>query len=104
MDEDFFETFEIKILEGETFDREKMDVTKTFVLNQAAVKQLELQGPLNTTLTAEFRTGHPDMPVEKRTGRVIGVVDNVHFESMHNVIKPLLFIGPFPRPRYLSRW
>ena len=50
--------------EGQDFDKEKMDLSKVYILNRSAVKSLEISDPLNTSITAEFQTGDPNMPVE----------------------------------------
>jgi len=93
VDEDFFETFKIDFVQGGPFQKEGMDPNGVFILNEAAVKYLQLDDPLSTTLQASFQTGSPTLPFEQRTGKVIGVVRDVHFESMHTAIKPLIFMA-----------
>lgn len=92
IDEDFFATFDIDFTEGQNFQKEGTDLTKAFIVNQAALNLLGLDDPLGATLKTEFRTGSPTMPVETREGRIIGVVKDVHFESLHHSIKPMIFI------------
>lgn len=92
VDDDFFGTFGIDFVHGGNFQNSGMDITKVFILNEAAVKFLELDDPLAATLETEFQTGSPSLPVEQRTGKVIGVVRDVHFESLHTAIKPMIFM------------
>lgn len=92
VDEDFFETYHIDFLAGNNFEQDGMDLSKVFILNESAVKVLGLDEPIGATLETEFKTGDPTEPIERRVGRVIGVVKDVHFESMHNAIKPMIFL------------
>jgi putative ABC transport system permease protein len=92
VDEDFFDTYQIEFLEGQNFEKGAVNLKNVFILNEAAVKELELINPLGTIIKTEFLTGNPGMPLEKREGRVIGVVRNAHFESLHHAIKPMVFM------------
>ncbi|MEZ4971748.1 MAG: FtsX-like permease family protein [Cyclobacteriaceae bacterium] len=92
VDEDFFETYHIDFVQGSNFERDGMDLEKVFILNESAVTALGLDEPIGATLETEFKTGDPNQPVEKRVGKVIGVVKDVHFESMHSAIKPMIFL------------
>lgn len=92
IDEDFFETFNIEMISGTNFSKEGMDMEKAFILNESAVALLGLENPLDEVLKTEFSTGNPNMPIEQREGRIIGVVKDVHFESLHHPIKPTIFL------------
>ena len=92
IDHDFFQTFGIEVIEGRNFEDTQSDNQNAFILNQAAVKVLGLEHPLEAILETEYNTGQPSNPREKRKGQVIGVVEDVHFESMHNPIKPTVFL------------
>jgi len=92
VDEDFFETFEIALLEGRNFSKEGMARDKVFIINESAVKLLELENPIGTVFKTTFQTGNPDLPSETREGQIIGVVKDVHFESLHATIKPMVFM------------
>ncbi|MEP2669360.1 MAG: FtsX-like permease family protein [Cyclobacteriaceae bacterium] len=92
VDEDFFDTYKIGFIGGDNFQKEGMDLNSVFILNEAAVKYLQLDDPLSSTLETAFQTGSPTQPFEQRRGKVIGVVKDVHFESLHTAIKPMLFM------------
>jgi putative ABC transport system permease protein len=83
VDEDFFDTYEVSLVSGRTFSKEiKTDDSLAFVLNEAAVKMM---GSTPTEiLTKEFQYGGVK-------GRVIGVVKDFHFESLHESIVPMVF-------------
>ena len=76
---DFLTTFQLTMKDGEFFsdrsDADHMD----FVLNEAAVKAIGLESPLGSL----FR-------LLDRSGRIMGVIRDFHFSSMHNRIEPLI--------------
>jgi putative ABC transport system permease protein len=89
-DEDFFEILGIDLLEGRNFNKEiSTDISQAFIVNQSAVE----------------RFGWTENPVEKRMqwglmgngqaandGKVVGVVKDFHFLSLHNPLEPLAVI------------
>jgi len=84
VDHDFLKTFEIELLEGRAFSRNfPRDVKGAYLLNQAAAQELGWDNPLGK----EFKLA------EK--GRIVGVVKDFHFRSLHQSIDPLvLYIYP----------
>ena len=82
VDYDYIETLDLEILEGRKFSKDiSTDSVEGYIVNEKAI---ELMGMLS--------------PVGKRfsnwgkIGKIIGVVKNFHFESIHNKIKPLLLM------------
>ncbi|KPL12656.1 MAG: hypothetical protein AMS26_16745 [Bacteroides sp. SM23_62] len=85
-DEDYLATFDIEILEGRFFSKDFND-SNSVVLNQTAAVALGLEDPVGKSL---YRTTFPT-PL-----RIIGLVKDFHFESLHREIRPLLlFQGHF---------
>lgn len=85
MDYDFFENLEIEVVAGRNFSREfATDDSSSFVLNAAAVKQLGW--------------GEPGSAIDRPllyggiTGKVIGVVDDINFETLHNPVVPIIYV------------
>jgi len=82
-DYDFFETLDIKVISGRTFSREfGADATESFVISEAAARTLGLDEPIGTRLITEY---------DWLEGTIIGVVNDVHYQSLHSRIEPLLF-------------
>jgi putative ABC transport system permease protein len=78
----YFSTMNIDLKEGRYFSEEfSTDKDAAFILNEAAVDFLELKSPIGM----EISTGG-------RVGRIVGVVGNSHFKSLHNKIEPLIFM------------
>ncbi|MFC2117564.1 ABC transporter permease [Bacteroidota bacterium] len=75
---DYFETFQMEIIEGRSFSRNYVSDTSNFILNEEAVKVIGLQNPVGK----RFSIG----PIK---GEIIGIVKNFHQTSLHNQIQPL---------------
>jgi putative ABC transport system permease protein len=82
-DHEFFDTYKVPIVAGKNFSKDiKTDDSLGFVLNETAVKMLGLTN--EEILTRDFQYGDVK-------GRVIGVVKDFHFESLHESIVPVAF-------------
>lgn len=83
IDHDFFDTYEIALATGRDFSKERVnDDSISFILNESAVKSLGLTN--ENIIDKEFHYGGIK-------GKVIGVVKDFHFESLHEPIVPLVF-------------
>ncbi len=76
----YLETFGIRIVKGRDFDPEMMTDTAAIILNETAVRQLGLENPIGEEIV-----------VWQHTGKVIGVVADFNYQSLHNAIDPLAF-------------
>jgi putative ABC transport system permease protein len=85
VDYDFLETFKLQMAEGRFFAKEySTDISEAYVVNQAAVRAMELEDPIGKELT-----------VWDSSRRIIGVIQNYNFESLHSEIIPMaLTIDP----------
>ncbi len=93
VDPDFLATFGLQLAAGRNLAKEiATDSTQAFLLNEAAAQALHWSSPLGKIITAEFSTGQPSLPFEKRHGQVIGVVKDFHFESLHHEVRPIIFM------------
>jgi putative ABC transport system permease protein len=82
---DYFETLGIEPVKGRLFS-EKIgtDASEAIVLNESAVKKMGLsQAPLGTSI-------HVNWPKSQR--RVVGVIKDIHLESLHEKINPVAFV------------
>jgi putative ABC transport system permease protein len=83
IDQEFFKTYEVKFVAGRDFSKDiKTDDSLAFILNEASVKMMGLTP--ETIINKDFQYGGI-------TGKVIGVVKDFHFESLHEPIVPLVF-------------
>jgi putative ABC transport system permease protein len=83
IDHEFIPTFGIKLEAGRNYSRSFASDSSNYILNEAAARVIGWKTP-EEAVGRQIRYGGV-------TGRVIGVVSDFHFESMHERILPLLF-------------
>ncbi len=85
VDHDFVNTMNMTIVQGRDFSREyTTDASKAFILNEAAVKYMDIESPVGK-----------DFSFGAREGTIIGIVKDFHFRPLHEEIEPLvMFIEP----------
>ncbi|MBN1273214.1 MAG: ABC transporter permease [Candidatus Aminicenantes bacterium] len=80
-DFDYFKTMNMEMAEGRSFSRDiASDEREAFIVNEKAVEVMELKSPVGKWFS-----------LWGNKGKIIGVVKNFHFQSLHNPIQPLLF-------------
>ena len=87
VDYDFFRVMDIPFVQGREFMRGNPADSVAFVLNESAVRALNLEGP---PVGQEIWWIRHEEGARMR-GTVIGVVQDFHFQSLHEHIRPLLF-------------
>jgi len=93
VDCDFVKTFDATILKGRFFSKDFISDSNAVVINEAAVKQCGTNNPIGQTLFAVDKSG-----VGKQY-RIIGVVKDFNYESLHIQIRPLVFhLGAVQQP------
>lgn len=84
VDYDFIKTYGLQLIAGRDFSRKfGTDDSTAFILNETAVKQLGW---------SPREAINKKMIYGGRNGKVIGVVNNFNFESLHNKIVPIIFL------------
>lgn len=86
VDQDFITTYGVKVAAGRAFSRDYGLDTAGFMINQAAVKAMGLPSD-EAAIGKNFRYGN-------QKGKIIGVFNDFHFESMHQRIIPLVLVMP----------
>lgn len=82
----FIPTFGMHMAAGRNFSRDYATDTSNYILNETAVKMLGWGSPQNAI--------DKDMVYGGTKGKVIGVVKDFHFESLHQAIVPMIFYMP----------
>jgi hypothetical protein len=77
---DFVKTMKLELLKGRDFSREFGIDSASYILNETAVNKMGLHEPVGETISWG-----------NRKGKVIGVLKDFHFNSMHQAIDPLIF-------------
>jgi putative ABC transport system permease protein len=86
---DYFKTLGIKPAQGRLFSEQfKKDAAESIILNEAAVRMLGIQGnPIGQTIRCSW---------PKSTRKIVGIIDDINFESLYNKIKPAVFVIHYP--------
>ncbi len=92
VDEDFIDTYSIKIVKGRNFSKDfPTDRQEAALINEAAVQKLGWHdNPLGQQIEVFLSLD------KRKRYRVIGVVQNYHFESLHKEIEPLILYNSNP--------
>lgn len=86
VDYDFMETMNMEIVEGRAFNRElDHDSSKTVIINQSAIENLNIQNPIGKRLNQNFG------PQSGNDYTIVGVVKDFHIEGFDQSIKPMIF-------------
>ncbi len=98
VDHDYADVYELSMAEGRFFSRERGSDTNGVILNQAAVKAFGVEDPVGKDLLTFFR--RDPVPIE-----IIGVVEDYHFESPQNEIRPMaMFLMGDGTARFRPNW
>jgi ABC-type antimicrobial peptide transport system permease subunit len=76
---DFVKTMKLQLKEGRDFSTEFGTDSASYILNETAVKKIGFKDPVGQTVIWG-----------NRRGKVIGVLKDFHFASMHQAIDPLI--------------
>ncbi|MEQ9286721.1 MAG: ABC transporter permease [Cyclobacteriaceae bacterium] len=95
VDHDFLATYGIPLASGRNFDRKmQSDDTAAFILNEAAVKMIGWE--------SNEAAVNKKMTYGGQEGRVIGVAQDIHFETLQNNISPLIMYIGEGKGRFIS--
>jgi putative ABC transport system permease protein len=97
VDYDFQKAMNLELLEGRYFtvdDRPSATEMK-FVINETAARQLSSASVVGKEI--HWHAYENDKPI---VGRIVGVVKDFHFQSLHDPLRPLLMI-PYPAYNHL---
>jgi ABC-type antimicrobial peptide transport system permease subunit len=76
---DFVETLNLQLKEGRDFSREFGMDSASFILNETAVSKVGYKNPVGQTISWG-----------NRKGKIIGILKDFHFNSLHQAIDPLI--------------
>lgn len=88
VDNDYVKTMGFELIQGEDFSEKLTSDSTSFILNESAAKLLNLENPVGV-----------EVYIWINKGRVVGVVKDFHYESMHKKIEPLV-LSYYSRKRF----
>jgi ABC-type antimicrobial peptide transport system permease subunit len=77
---DYLKTMKMALVEGRDFSKDFPSDTANYIINESALKETGYKDPV----------GQP-FALFGRRGKIIGVVKDFHFHSMHTAIGPMIF-------------
>jgi ABC-type antimicrobial peptide transport system permease subunit len=81
VDYDYLDTLNIKIIEGRNFSKDyPTDETEAFIVNEEAVRAMGLESPVGVQFS-----------LQGKKGKIIGVVRNAQFSTLHQTINPQVY-------------
>jgi putative ABC transport system permease protein len=84
-DTEFFNTFGVEIASGRVFSKEiATDDSLAFIINEAAAREIGWSNPAEY-INKEFLYANV-------RGTLVGIVEDFHFESLHEQIRPMIFL------------
>jgi putative ABC transport system permease protein len=87
VDHEFVSTYQIDVLAGRSFSRNYgMEDTSAFIINASAVSAMGFASP-QEAVGSRFQYG-------SRHGRIVGVLNDFNFESVHQEVLPIVFYMP----------
>ena len=89
-DDNYLQTLNMETVSGRFFTKETND-SLSLILNEEAVKALNLTNPIGKTIFSPDNFVKQDGP--EVTYTVVGVVKNFHFTSLHQKISPLFIVN-----------
>ncbi|NIO49181.1 MAG: hypothetical protein GTN73_07075, partial [Candidatus Aminicenantes bacterium] len=81
VDYDYFETFDMEMSYGRSFSREYPTDQENYIINEAALKLTGYKDPIGKMFS-----------MWQDEGTIVGVVKDFHGTSLHNDIRPIVFV------------
>jgi putative ABC transport system permease protein len=90
VDHDYINTLGLKLIAGRDFSKERTtDVDEAFILNETAVKEFGFGTPEAALgQRVNWDKWEPDSLNPIKKGRVIGVIKDYHYKSLHEKVAP----------------
>lgn len=82
-DENFFTVMGTELVKGRNFSAEMItDLTEAVIINNTMMQRMGAKDPIGTVLSGFY---------DGNTRRIIGVVEDIHFTSLHEAVGPMVF-------------
>ncbi len=89
VDADFVNTLQMKVETGRDFSINfASDSSESYIINSEAAKQIGFENPIGKFMSADGQKG-----------KIIGVIKDFHFKSLHSIIEPMC-LSIAPRERF----
>jgi putative ABC transport system permease protein len=89
VDEDFLDTYNIRLVEGRNL-RDGIVDSASVLLSESAVQRLGLENPVGQTIEVNGTLWAGDYSEDRFRATVVGVVGDFHFESFREELSPMI--------------
>ena len=79
VDCEYLKTFNLEMAEGRFFSKDYASDIYNFVLNESAIKAMDIQSPTGKMFN-----------MRGKEGQIVGIVKDFHYQSLHQKIEPLI--------------
>jgi putative ABC transport system permease protein len=79
VDWEYLKTFNLETSEGRFFSKKNVSDRHNFVLNESAIKAMDIQSPIGKMFN-----------MRGKKGQIVGIVKDFHYQSLHEKIEPLI--------------
>jgi putative ABC transport system permease protein len=87
VDIDYINTLNIVLIEGRDFSKDKLsDQRNTMIVNEALINKFQIESPIDKPISENFINNDSSAV----SGRIIGVMKNIHYVSLREKIKPAI--------------
>lgn len=81
IDNDYIDALGMQLIKGRNFDENYSKDSNSFIVNELAVKKMNLLDPIGTEIT-----------LRGISGKIIGVTKDFHYSSMHSPVGPIIML------------
>lgn len=82
VDPEFIDLYDLQLIKGRFFSKElKSDLNSTLLLNEAAVKEFDMEDPFQI-----------EIRIPGGKAKVVGIVKDFNFKSLHNPVEPITIV------------
>jgi putative ABC transport system permease protein len=101
VDRNYIKAYGMEIVEGNDFPLDPaIDVSRDFIINESAARAMGFDTPIGKNIN--FTTHDSELEKLPFEGRVIGVVKDFHYSSLHSGINPVIMYQYEPGLRHMS--
>lgn len=84
VDFNYIENMRIEMIQGRSFSRDFSSDSSAYIINEEALKMMGVNSPVGKQFS------HTDPFNRIKEGQIIGVIKNFHYNSLHNLVTPLV--------------
>ncbi|MEM9822845.1 MAG: ABC transporter permease, partial [Bacteroidota bacterium] len=97
IDDQYLDCMQMNLIKGRSYAEEFAD-SLSVIVNETALRDLGIKDPIGKQLTSNDNFLNPVEGVQSRY-TIVGVVEDFHYQSLHQKIEPLFFVNHYLNQR-----